>query len=108
MHFKTKTALSQRGAVEPRPDVAVEGVLLVGGKLPFDWVEGESNYGWDRCRMAPALHQGRWSWLISRVWCPAEGYSASGKEEEIVPFEKGIEILLAHGGLAGLWPSESP
>jgi hypothetical protein len=36
-------------------------------------------------------------WVLRRRWCAADGYSACGVSEEILPFEVGKELLMGHG-----------
>ena len=103
MEYKEQKTLRQRGAVDPLPAKAVEGTLLVGSSI-HRWEENHCQYGCDDVTIAPALYNGNRSWLLSRDWCPARGYSASGEEEEILTFERGVELLLSLGAFEHLFP----
>ena len=97
MKFVEKFELECRGPVDPEPPVEVNGTLLVGEEAIATWDEGQSSYGCDIVRVYPAYHNGKRAWIVSRTWDAAPGYSASGTEEEILPFEDGVKLLLEHG-----------
>lgn len=98
--------LQTRGAVDPGPDEEVEGSLLVGTKSVISYTEGQCSYGEESVSIFPAFHDGKRCWVKRDVWCPAYGYSASGTQEYILPFEDGVKIFLAQGVFAFPIPQE--
>ena len=100
--FFEKTTLAQRGAVDPAPNEYVNG-LLVDDSPIGRWEEGQSQYGSDAVRIYPAHHCGEKCFLLQKIWCPENGYCASGTEEEIISFEEGVKLLLAHGAYEHMW-----
>jgi len=88
--------LQTRGAVEPGPDETVEGSLLVGDRI-CSWEDNYSSYGCDWSQLYPAFFKGERCWVRRNVRCPALGYSASGCEEIVLSFQKGVEILIEQG-----------
>lgn len=94
--FFERTTLKRRSAVDPAPDEYING-LLVDDEPIGRWEEGQCQYGSDAVRVYPAYHCGKKVFLLERVWCPSMGYCVSGTEEEIISFEDGVKMLLAHG-----------
>jgi hypothetical protein len=89
--------LQCRGPVDPAPDEPVEGILLVGTKPALHFYGNQSSYGEDAISFFPAVHKGERCWIKREEWCPSEGYSASGTNEFIVPFEDGVKVFLEKG-----------
>jgi hypothetical protein len=96
MKYRVEKTLSQRSTVSSLPE-EVSGSLLVGEEPTAIWETGHSRYGHDRCSLFPAVHDGHRVWVLRRRWCAADGYSACGVSEEILPFEVGKELLAGRG-----------
>ncbi|SRR6266700_3196540 len=96
MFFVEKYTLEQRGAVDPAPDLEVEGTLLIGVECLLSFYAGQCNYGEDRVSIYAAFHNGVKCFIQRSTWCPAHGYSASGTQESIVSFETGAKIFLTY------------
>lgn len=90
-------ALQSRVAVDPGPDEAVEGSLLVGTEPAMEFVDNQSSYGCDNVSIFPAFHNGARCWVRREDWEPAFGHSASGTQEFILSFEDGVKLFLEHG-----------
>jgi hypothetical protein len=99
--------LSTRGPIESGPDIDVDGVLLVADDSPaLVFTTRHSDLGHDRVEIYPAFHNGDQSWLRRCTWMPGFGYSASGTQESILPFEDGLRIFLERGVFALHVPSD--
>jgi len=83
----------------------VHGSLLVGEECVGTYEDRRSSCGYDFVEVFPAYHRGAKAWLLTATWSPARGYSASGVQDAVVPFEEGVRILLTHGAYAHLWKS---
>jgi len=103
MLFKEQKTLTQRGNFKQAPDEAANGTLLVGTESIANWEQGHNDYGHDNAEIFPALLNGEKCWLFAYDWQPADGYSASGYEEDIVPFDEGVKILLGRGAFEYLF-----
>lgn len=89
-------SLQSRGPVEPGPDRAVEGLLLVATKSFLNFYDNQSQFGEDYVSIFPAVNNGKRCFVRRGVWCPSEGYSASGTYEEIISYEDGCKLLIEY------------
>jgi hypothetical protein len=104
MLFKEKDFLLCRGAVNQNEPERIEN-LLIGERAIGKWDDRSRSpgYGWDYVKMYPAYYKGEKTFVEERIWCPAEGYSASGTEERVISFEEGVKILLKKGAYEHIW-----
>lgn len=104
--FSIQKTLAQRGPVERLPESSVTGILLVGNHSLYRGEENHSHYGCDLVELYPAVHNGQHAFLLVEEWSPAEGYSASGIQETILPLEEGVKFLVEQGAFEHLWTDE--
>lgn len=103
MKYTIKTNLACRGAVDQLADQPIEGIFLVGDIILYEGCENQTDCGVDIVKLFPALHDSKRCFLKTEDWCPANGYSAEGFQQTIIPFEEGIEFLLQREAFAYLW-----
>lgn len=106
MKFIEKFTLACRGPIEQLEDEVASNTLLVGDRVVTEWEEGHSSSGYDYVRLLPAYYGGRRSWLITRRWCPDDGYSAERHEEQVVDLEIGLRMIVEHGCIDDLFPPQ--
>lgn len=94
VHYVEVYELANRGAVDPAPSEEVAGILLVGTEHVLHFYCHQTSYGEDSTYIFPAIHNGQRAWPCRDVWSAAKGYSASGTNEYILPFEQGVTIFL--------------
>jgi hypothetical protein len=100
--------LACRGAVDPEPSVAVEGILLVGTEPALEFYDNQSSYGEDSVSLYPAVLNGERSWLKRSEWQASHGYSATGTNECVIPFEAGVKLFLERGVFEFPVPDSEP
>ena len=105
-YYEWKT-LDQRGSVDQEEPESVDGSLLVAEKNPIGiWEEDHTRYGCDYVTIFSAVYNGKKSWLRRADWQPGQGYCASGRQEDILSFQDGVNELLAHGCFEHLWQDD--
>ncbi len=94
--------LRTRGPVDQEPDREVDGVLLVGDRPALEFEDRHSQAGCDAVTIYPAFTGAEpfQCWLVHRRWHAAHGYSASGVQENVIPFAQGAQIFLERGVFA--------
>lgn len=96
IHYTEVRTLERRGPIDPEPSEPVEGILLVATESVLRYEDHHSQYGYDEVFLFPAVHRGERCWLRREEWYPAPTYSASGTNEQLIPFEEGVSILIEH------------
>lgn len=100
--------LRSRGPVDQEPDREVDGVLLVGDRPALEFEDRHSQAGCDAVTIYPAFTGAEpfQCWLVHRRWHAAHGYSASGVQENVIPFAQGVQIFLERGVFTLILPTE--
>ncbi len=106
MKYELRRATANRGAIEQAPSSETEGLLFVGDTVALGWKDDSSaplSVGHDECALRPAFFDGRQCWLVEKVWVPARGYCASGRQQSVIPLEEGVALLVKHGACGHLF-----
>ena len=96
LEYVLKRFLEPRTAVDEGPDIEVKGLLLVSKIYVLKYWANQSSTGCDCVYVYPAIHNGKKKFVLRSIWCPVEGYSASGTQETIISLNAGIKLLVEH------------
>ncbi len=97
----------------PAPFVSLTEPMLVGTENVMDWVEKSTPESYDHCELYPAFSTagGRF-WLVTRVrvYPPTTNHPRErqgGHQEQIIPFQEGVELLIKQGRFDLPYPQSS-